>query len=114
MRWSLGSGFPFTRTQGFYDQIFFEDGIDEDLITSNGELGVIYENELNQGRLPYYHRLDFSVKRNWELGEWFTLDVGISLINIYDRANIFYFDRLRYERVDQFPFLPSLGLKLNW
>ena len=114
LRWSLGSGFPFTRTQGFFDRILFEDGIGEDLITVNGDLGIIYEDDLNQGRLPYYHRLDISVKRRWKIKELTTLDLGLSLINIYDRDNIFYFDRLNYTRVDQFPFIPSLGLKLTF
>ncbi len=113
-RWSIGSGFPFTRTQGFYDRILFEDGIAEDLVTSNGDLGIIYEDLLNQGRLPYFHRLDFSANRVWEIREIATFELGVSLINIYDRANIFYFDRIQYNRVDQFPFIPSLGLKITF
>jgi hypothetical protein len=28
---------------------------------------------------------------------------------VYDRPNIFYFDRVRYTRVNQLPLLPSLS-----
>ena len=61
-RWNLGSGFPFTQTQGYYENIPFTGGINTDYITQNGELDVIYA-ELNQGRLPYYHRLDLSLSK---------------------------------------------------
>lgn len=108
VRWNLGSGFPFTQTAGFYEDLVFTDGINTDFTTQNGNLGVEY-GELNKGRLPYYHRLDLSVKRSIEIGKT-TLDAIIGITNVYNRQNIFYIDRVRYERVDQLPILPSLGL----
>jgi len=108
VRWNLGSGFPFTQTAGFYENLVFTDGINTDYTTQNGFLGVQY-GELNKGRLPYYHRLDLSVKRAFEIGNT-TLDVVIGITNVYNRENIFYIDRIRYERVNQLPILPSLGL----
>jgi hypothetical protein len=36
----------------------------------------------------------------------------LSVTNAYDRPNIFYFDRLNYERVNQLPILPTLSGKL--
>ena len=108
VRWNLGSGFPFTQTAGFYENLVFDGGINTDYTTQNGTLGVQY-GELNKGRLPYYHRLDLSVKRSFELGST-TLDAVIGVTNVYNRENIFYIDRVRYERVNQLPILPSLGL----
>ena len=108
VRWNLGSGFPFTQTAGFYENLVFDGGINTDYTTQNGTLGVQY-GELNKGRLPYYHRLDLSVKRSFELGST-TLDAVIGITNVYNRENIFYIDRVRYERVNQLPILPSLGL----
>lgn len=108
VRWNLGSGFPFTQTAGFYENLVFDGGINTDYTTQNGTLGVEY-GELNKGRLPYYHRLDLSVKRSFELGQT-TLDAVIGITNVYNRENIFYIDRVRYERVNQLPILPSLGL----
>jgi len=110
-RWNLGSGFPFTQTQGFYEKIPFHDGINTDYTTANGELGIVY-GPLNQGRLPYYHRLDFNVKKTIATGQDSQLEITLSITNVYNRQNIFYFDRIRYERVDQLPFMPSIGL--NW
>ncbi|MCF8276826.1 MAG: TonB-dependent receptor [Flavobacteriales bacterium] len=108
VRWNLGSGFPFTQTAGFYENLVFTNGVNTDYTTQNGTLGVQY-GELNKGRLPYYHRLDLSVKRKFEVGST-TLDIVVGLTNVYNRKNVFYIDRVRYERVNQLPILPSLGL----
>jgi hypothetical protein len=108
VRWNLGSGFPFTQTAGFYENLVFADGINSDYTTQNGDLGVEY-GELNKGRLPFYHRLDLSVKRTFELGQT-KLDAVLGITNAYNRENIFFVDRVKYERVNQLPILPSLGL----
>ncbi|MEA1878707.1 MAG: TonB-dependent receptor [Bacteroidota bacterium] len=110
-RWNLGSGFPFTQTQGFYEKIPFHDGINTDYTTANGELGIVY-GPLNQGRLPYYHRLDVNLKKTFNVRNDSEIVVSLSITNVYNRNNIFYFDRVRYERVDQLPFMPTFGV--NW
>lgn len=108
-RWNFGSGFPFTLTQGYYERVTFEDGIYSDYINENGELGIIY-GDLNEGRLPTYHRLDFDLKKSFLLGEETRLDIDLSIINVYNRKNVFYRDRLSGEIVYQLPLVPSLGL----
>lgn len=108
VRWNLGSGFPFTQTAGFYENVVFADGVNTDYTTQNGDLGVEY-GELNKGRLPYYHRLDLSIKRKFEIGST-TLEAILGVTNVYNRENIFYIDRLQYEVVNQLPILPSLGV----
>ncbi len=113
-RWNLGSGFPFTKTQGFYEFYNFLDGINTNYINGNGQLGIIYDSTLNSGRLPYYHRLDISAKRVFKLGKNAKLEANISIINAYNRENIFYFDRIRYKRVNQLPFLPSAGVSMSF
>ena len=77
-------------------------------------LGVIYEEEINQGRLPFYHRLDISVKYTFDLVKHMKLTISASVTNVYDRANIFYFDRIEYERIDQLPIMPALNLNLKF
>ncbi len=114
VRWNFGSGFPFTLTQGFYEQVNFLDGINTNYTTQNGSLGIIYDDSLNTGRLPYYHRLDLALKKTFHISENSDLEVNASVINVYNRANIFYFDRVRYERVDQLPILPSVGASLRF
>ena len=108
-RWNLGSGFPFTQTQGFYPIIDFTDGIDTDYLTTNPDMGIAYA-DLNKGRLSYYHRLDLALKRTFVLSETSEIEANIGVTNAYNRQNIFYFDRVKYERVDQLPILPSAGV----
>jgi hypothetical protein len=114
LRWNFGSGFPFTLTQGFYGQYNFLNGLDTDYIAGNPDLGIIYDEDRNAGRLPTYHRLDVSLKRKFILGKYTSIEANASVTNVYDRENIFYFDRVRYERVDQLPILPSLGLTFHF
>ena len=114
IRWNLGTGFPFTLTQGFFQSYDLQDGIDSDYLTKDGDLGIIYADERNSGRLPYYHRLDASVKKKIKFGKYTKLEVVASVTNVYNRENIFYFDRVRYERVNQLPILPSLGVTVSF
>lgn len=110
LRWNFGTGFPFTQTQGFYTNYDFNDGIGTDVLTQNGDLGIIYDADRNGGRLPSYHRLDASLKKTWEFSRFSSLEAVVSVTNAYDRSNIFYFDRVNYTRVNQLPILPSVGL----
>ncbi len=113
-RWNMGSGFPFTQTAGFYESIDFFDGINTDYTAENGTLGIIYADELNGGRLPYYHRLDISGKKSFDFASGNRMEVTASVTNVYNRENIFYFDRIRYERVNQLPILPSLAVSYRF
>ncbi|MCC7051372.1 MAG: TonB-dependent receptor [Bacteroidia bacterium] len=111
VRWNMGSGFPFTKTQGFYENISFNNALQTNYLTQNGTLGVQYA-ALGTGRLPYYHRLDISVKKEFVITENSILDITFSVTNAYNRPNIFYFDRVRFKRVNQLPLLPTIGV--NW
>lgn len=111
VRWNFGSGLPFTQTQGFYEQFNFSNGINTDIINQNGDLGINYAN-INGGRLPSYHRMDVNLGKKFAIGNNSELEINISATNIYNRENIFYFDRVSYTRVNQLPFLPALGV--NW
>jgi len=113
-RWNLGSGFPFTLTQGFYSFYTFEDGINTDVLGDNADLGILFDETRNAGRLPYYHRLDLSIKKTITFSKYAELEATASVTNAYDRDNIFFFDRVLYERVDQLPILPSLGLTFRF
>lgn len=114
-RWNFGSGFPFTRTQGFYHAINFGDGVSTDVLQSNPDnLGILYSEDRNDGRLPYYHRLDLSVRKRIEMSSGFQIDITAAATNAYDRENIFYFDRVRYERENQLPIIPSIAIKASY
>ena len=108
-RWNLGSGFPFTQVQGFYEFLTLPGGINSNYGTENGQLGVIY-GDLFGGRLPYYHRLDIDAKYNLFLGARSRLVFDLSIINVYDRQNVFYVDLITSEVVYQLPIMPSFGI----
>ncbi len=112
-RWNFGSGFPFTQTQGYYEKINFDEGIYSDYTTINGELGIMYA-DLNAGRLPTYHRLDLDLKKRFFISENTIFEVDASVVNVYNRKNIFYVDRITNEIVYQLPIMPSLGLSLSF
>tara|TARA_B110000902_G_scaffold262961_1_gene340996 strand:+ start:1669 stop:4047 length:2379 start_codon:yes stop_codon:yes gene_type:complete len=111
MRWNYGSGFPFTETQGYYENINFEDGINTDITQSNGDLGIYYA-DYNRGQMPDYHRLDVSIKKKITFSKNSIMETTLGISNLYDRANIFYYDQLTDSRINQLPFMPSIGA--NW
>jgi len=108
-RWNYGSGFPFTQNQGFYESLNLNNNLNANVNTANGSLGVLYGQE-NGARLPDYNRLDLSIKKKFVLSVNSTLDVGAGVTNAYDRQNIFYFDRITYQRVNQLPIMPTMNV----
>lgn len=113
VRWNLGSGFPFTPTQGLYGNHTFQDGLQTDYTQDNPELGVSYGN-INSARLPFYHRLDLNVKRTVYFTEDVVLEANAGVTNAYNRENVFYFDRIKFKRVNQLPMMPSVGVSLKF
>ncbi|MCF8429233.1 MAG: carboxypeptidase-like regulatory domain-containing protein [Bacteroidia bacterium] len=113
LRWNFGSGFPFTQTQGLYEKLNFAGGISVNPLVQNGNLGVYYE-QINTGRLPYFHRLDVSLSRKIIISKSSVLNITAAATNVYNRENIFYFDILNYKRINQLPFLPTLGFSLTF
>lgn len=114
-RFTMGSGFPFTQTQGYYPQNnFYANGSQTDYATQNGGLGILLSSDYNGGRLPYYHRFDMAAKRRFVFNNRIMLEFNASLINVYNRRNIFYYDRVRYVPVYQLPVLPSLGISFTY
>jgi hypothetical protein len=113
-RWNLGSGLPFTPTAGFYEQENFTGGITTDPTTSNAGTVTTLLGDFNSGRLPYYHRLDITIKKQFNFKNESQIEVIASVTNVYDRQNIFYVNRVTNEKIYQFPVLPSLGLSYKW
>ena len=111
-RWNFGTGFPFTQVSAFYEKLPY-DNIYFDPYTESGYLGIIYD-ELNNGQLPTYHRLDIDVKRKFYFTENVILEADFSVTNVYDRQNIFYIDIVSTEFIYQLPLMPSIGLTLSF
>ena len=111
-RYNFGSGFPFTQTGGFFEQINFAN-MGTNYATTNGTLGILYS-DYDKGRLPYYSRLDINLKKIFFLGKTTKFEINASVTNALDQQNIFYFDRVTYTRIDQMPIMPSLGLSFSF
>lgn len=113
IRWNIGSGFPFKPTGGFYEDQNFSDGITTNYLTDQGQLNYFFAAGQTK-ELPWYHRLDANIKRTWQLFENSKLEATVGATNVYNRENIFYFDRVQYKRVNQLPIMPSVSISLTF
>ena len=105
--------FPACIRRSFLQENFF-DGLSTDITQTNSDEAEIQFGGLNEGRLPDYHRLDFTLKRTFKFSDTSTLEASASVTNLYDRENIFFVDRVTGERVNQLPILPSVGLLFSF
>lgn len=109
-RWNFGSPFPFSQPAGYYEAIQFSNGIGTNLNSQNGNVAIYY-NDVNKGRLSYYHRLDLSIQRTFTFGKNASLEVTAGATNVYDRQNIFYVSKFNTnDRVYQLPVIPTVGV----
>ncbi|MCF8261910.1 MAG: TonB-dependent receptor [Melioribacteraceae bacterium] len=106
--WTYSSGLPFTQFRGYYQKLALTD-LYQLLPDFNPKLIL---NDRNLGRMPDYHRMDISFSKKIEIGLYrFTVD--LSVLNLYDRANLFYFDRTSGARINMLPFLPTATIKVE-
>ena len=77
--WIYASGKPYTAPEGGY-QVTLLDGTTQDFLNVSAK---------NAYRLPDYHRLDIAATYNFLLGKA-PSTFGISLFNLYNRANVWY------------------------
>jgi len=112
VRWEIGSGFPYTQTVGYYDRLGFSDLFRG---SSLGETGRPYTilGEKDAARLPTYHRLDLSGTYRFVLKP-ISGSVGLHIVNVYNRKNVFYFDRKTGQQVNMLPFFPTATLSLEY
>ena len=111
VRWQFGSGLPFSEALGF-DTFVLVAG-PTDVLNTPGQTRVLYGRPY-EGRLPTYHRLDVSLDRAFHFGEHVSLTAQMSLINAYDRQNLFYLDLYTLRRVDQLPLIPAAGIQVEF
>jgi len=107
-RWNFGSGFPFTQTQAYYPH-YMPTNIDDDYVGGNEDLYFMLA-DLNQARLPHYHRLDIGAKKKFHIGERNTLELSLSFSNVYNYRNVFFVNRISNEVIYQLPFLYYFGM----
>ncbi|GAB4289741.1 MAG: TonB-dependent receptor [Ignavibacteriaceae bacterium] len=109
--WFYNSGLPFTPVSGYYDKLYLDDLFNPTGIYGN-YIPFTILGDKNISRLPDYHRLDLSISK--QLTFYFLdLELSASVINVYDRKNIFYFERDTGKQVNMLPILPSATVKIK-
>ena len=108
VRWNYGSGFPFTQTQAYYPH-YIPSSIYDDYVSNNEELYFLLA-DLNQARLPSYHRLDIGAKKKFFIGERNSIELSLSFSNVYNYKNVFYVNRTTNDIIYQLPFLYYFGM----
>jgi hypothetical protein len=111
LSWFFNSGLPFTQIVGYYDKLYLDN-----LFSFGGFLGNYNPYTLlgdsNLGRLPEYHRLDIGITKKFSIG--FTkIEVSGNVLNVYDRKNIFYFERDTGKRINMLPILPTASIRIE-
>ena len=114
IRWNLGSGLPFTPTAGYYQGENFSGGVTTDFIRDNPSYMTTLLGTFNSQRLPYYHRLDITFKKQFNFKNKDVMEIVASITNVYNRNNIFYVNRITSKIIYQFPILPSFGLNYKF
>ena len=107
---SLRSGMPFAPIAGFYDRLDYQQ--QSGSVVGNSYTPVVFWGDKNSARLPVYHRLDMSVARTFTIAP-VTITAEASIINVYDRKNIYYFDRDTGQEVDMLRFSPFVSLRIE-
>ncbi|MBI1939841.1 MAG: TonB-dependent receptor [Ignavibacteriales bacterium] len=109
--WVYNSGLPFTQIVGYYDK-YYLDNIFAPWYQYDPRRPFTMIGVQNLARLPDYHRLDLSLTKKLNLG-FVKAEIDASIINVYDRKNIFYFTRETGKRVNMLPFMPTVTFKVE-
>lgn len=109
--WTYTSGLPFTQIAGYYDRLTI-DQISDNKFLLDAYNPFVLLGDLNTGQLPDYHRLDLSVSKKIQVNR-LKMYIDLSVLNAYNRNNLFYFRRDTGERVNMLPFLPSVNFKVE-
>lgn len=109
--WKYASGTPFTNITGYYDRLTIDILSDTQFLVDSYKPFMML-GSTNLGRLPDYHRLDLSISKKFTINNM-KLYFDVSILNVYDRKNLFYFKRETGERVNMLPFLPTVNLKVE-
>lgn len=116
VRWTIGTGLPYSGVVGFYRRYQERPGQPEPGEPAWGFL----RGPRDAFRYPVYHRLDIGATRHWDLrGARF--EVFVDVANVYNARNVllYYYevgpDGLPVRRrIPQLPILPTLGVKASF
>ncbi len=107
--WNYNSGMPFTQMLGYYNKFNPPDILNPSSWLTNYYYFPILADR-NAAHLPDYHRLDMGISKRIQVWSM-KVNIGLNIINVYDRNNFFYYDEKTGERVNMLPFIPSIDMK---
>jgi hypothetical protein len=58
--------------------------------------------------------MDVSLSKKLTLKKNQTMTFTVAATNVYNRDNIFYFDRARFTRINQLPIIPTVGINYSF
>jgi len=111
LTWTYKSGLPYTPIIGYYEKLFL-DPAEFNTNIYNYYFPHSVLGDKNISRLPSYHRMDVGVSKIFDLN-YFKVNIDASITNIYNRKNMFYYDRSTGERVNMLPFFVSINAKVE-
>ena len=79
-------------------------------VQSNGSTTGTILFQITSGNVPVSGAL-ITVVGTTNAGGNFNV-TNATITNVYDRANVFYFNRATYQTINQLPILPSVGITL--
>jgi hypothetical protein len=109
-KWKFTSGLPYTPINGFYGTVQF-DPYNVSGYTGQPLYSQVLFGDLNTARLPGFQSLDISASYDvdWNLAH-FTIQG--TLINVYNKRNVFYINNVSGDVVYQLP--TTFNLSLGW
>ena len=111
LTWTYKSGLPNTPIIGYYDKLFFNSS-EINTNISNNYLPYSVLGDRNSIRLPAYHRMDVGISRIFDFNIT-RVSVDASITNVYNRENLFYYDRSTGEIIYMLPFFVSVNVKVE-
>ncbi len=123
--WTIGmhagasTGTPYTGWAGHMTRWYFDPVLKEWAPGSRRHDGDVVHGARNAERLPFYTRLDVSVERRIDM-DWATLHPTFSVVNLFDRRNVMMYtldeseSPSRITSFSQLPFVPSIGMRMNF
>ncbi len=109
-RWKFTSGLPYTPITGFYGVVQF-DPYNLPGYTGQPLYSQVLFGNLNTARLPGYQSLDISTSYDLDW-DWAHFNIQGTLINVYNKKNVFYINNVSGDVVYQFPTM--FNLSLSW
>jgi outer membrane receptor protein involved in Fe transport len=114
LRWTYGSGLPYTELIGRYRRFWYN--------FVENEMGYYWDymsGTKNAYRFPAYHRMDLGLNRSFSF-KGINGIVQLGIINLYNQQNVFmyYWDQdtnpPEKKKIPMFPILPSLEVKIKF